>query len=239
MNDVNNGGWLQIHGHILDLEQKGLVTRTFRRLDPERQQAILTAILDEASEKGPAAVNIKQVAERAGVSVGALYTYFPNRDAMLDFAVQVCVRFVVDSFNEYRPHLVALPLRSGLSAYLVGGIEWSRLYQGLLRLFARAAYHGDPELSDTLVRPVATVLRETVHDMLVAAAERGEIRGDVDLETAVRIVHALTVAVGDSLMLPYLNDYFQVTDDRVSHQRAIEAAVDLIMSGIGPGNAAA
>ena len=33
----------QIHTHILHLEQAGLVTRTFRRLDPERQQSILTA----------------------------------------------------------------------------------------------------------------------------------------------------------------------------------------------------
>lgn len=239
MNDMNDGGWLQIHGHILDLEQEGLVTRTFRRLDPERQQAILTAILDEASEVGPAAVNIKQVAERAGVSVGALYTYFPNRDAMLDFAVQVCVRFVVDSFNEYRPFLVAMPLRAGLSAYLVGGIEWSQLYQGLLRLFARAAYHGDPELSEVLVRPVAVVLREMVHDMLAAAVERGEIRDDVDFEVAVRTVHALTIAVGDSLMLPHLNDYFQVTDDQVPPERAIEVTVDLILRGIGSGDAAA
>jgi AcrR family transcriptional regulator len=231
--------WLQIHGHILSLEQEGVVTRTFRRLDPERQQAVLTAILDEASEVGPSAVNIKQVAKRARVSVGALYTYFPNRDAMLGFAVQVCVRFVVDSFNEYRPFLTGIPLRDGLSAYLLGGIEWGRLYQGLLRLFARAAYHGDPELAESLVRPVANVLREMVHDMLVAAAERGEIRDDLDLETAVRTVHALTIAVGDSLMLPYLNDYFQVTDDQMPPERAIEAAVDLILTGISSGDASA
>ena len=57
--------WSEIQSYIPKLEQEGFVTRTFRRLDPERQQAILTGILDEAVERGPTAINIKQVAERA------------------------------------------------------------------------------------------------------------------------------------------------------------------------------
>ena len=225
--------WTQIHTQILHLEQEGLVTRTFRRLDPERQQAILMAILDEASEKGPTAVNIKQVAARAEVSVGSLYTYFANREGMLAFAVELCVRFVGDAFQQFRPFLLDLPLRDALSAYLVGGVEWSRMYMGMVRLFARAAYHGDPELADSLVRPIAVVLREMVRDLLVSARERGEIRDDVDLEATARVIHALTIAAGDSQLLPYLNTYFQVTDGNVPPERVTTALLELILNGIG------
>jgi AcrR family transcriptional regulator len=230
---VNLSEWVQIHAHILRLEQKGLVTRTFRRLDPERQQAILMAILDEAAEKGPTALSIKQVAERAGVSVGSLYTYFPNREGMLAFAVELCVRIMNDAFEEFRPYLPTLSLREALTIYLTVGIEWSRAYMGLVRLFARAAYHGDPELEDTLVRPIATLLREMVHTMLLQAAERGEIRNDLDLEATARIVHALTIAVGDSQLLPYLNTYFQVVDEGVPPERTLEALISLILRGLG------
>jgi AcrR family transcriptional regulator len=227
---VNLSEWTQIHTHILHLEQAGLVTRTFRRLDPERQQAVLTAILDEAAEKGPEALNIKQVAERAGVSVGSLYTYFPNREGMLAFAVEVCVCFVTEQFEQFRPYLAELPLREALNAYLIGGVEWSRMYAGFLRLFARAAYHGDPELAESLVRPVATLLRE----MVTAAAERGELREGVDVDATARVIHALTVAVGDSQLLPYLNTYFQVMDEEVSEERMLKALLDLVLQGIGP-----
>jgi AcrR family transcriptional regulator len=225
--------WAYIHTHILQLEEQGLVTRTFRRLDPERQRGILNAILDEAVEKGPTELNIKQVAERAGVSVGSLYTYFPNREGMLAFAVQVCVRIVTDAFDQFRPVLLGMPVRQALAAYLVGGIEWSRMYTGLLRLFARAAYHGDPELTETLVQPIATLLRQMIHDMLVQAVERGEIRQDVDLEATARLIHALTITVGDSQLLPYLNTYFQVSDNEVPPERSLEALVSLVMEGIG------
>jgi TetR/AcrR family transcriptional regulator len=227
--------WKQIHAHILELEQQGIVTRTFRRLDPERQQTILLAIVDEAVDKGPASLNIKQVAERAGVSVGSLYTYFPNRDGLLSFVVEVAVRFVADAFQEFRPILLALPLRDALTAYVAGGVEWSRMYGGMLKLFARAAYMGDPELDDRLVRPVADILRQMVADMLAQAAARGEIREDVDIEATARIIHALTIAVGDSQLLPYLNTYLQVTDEDedVSPERALEALTALILEGVG------
>jgi len=225
--------WTQVHAHVLDLEKEGLVTRTFRRLDPDRQEMVILAILDEAADKGTAAFNVKDVARRADVSVGALYTYFPNREAMLAFAVALSVHFVGDSFQAFRPYLLDMPLRDALVAYLVGGVEWSRIYVGLLRLFARAAYHGDPELAGSLVRPVATILRDMVRDLLAAAAERGELRDGVDLAAAARVIHALTIAVGDSLLLPYLNTYFQVSGDDVPPERAMAAAVDLILRGVG------
>ncbi len=225
--------WTEIHTHILQLEQEGLVTRTFRRLDPERQQAVLNAILDEAAEKGPASVNIKMVAQRADTSVGSLYTYFDKRDGLLDFAVQICVRYLTSSLEYFRPVLAQMSLPEALAAYLMGGLEWSRTEANLLRLFARAAYQGDPELAETLVRPVANTLRTLVHDILSAAAARGEIRTDINLETATRLVHALMIAAGDSILLPYLNNYFQVTAADTSPDDLVEALITFILHGIG------
>ena len=176
---------------------------------------------------------MRDVARRAGVSVGSLYQYFPDRDGMLDFAVELSVSYVSDAFNQYRPYMAALPLREALSAYLVGGIEWSKTQAGFLRLFARAAYQGDPELVESLVRPIADLLHEMVADILSAAQQRGEIRPDVDLEAATRILHALMIAVGDSQLLPYLNNYFQVADPDLPPERLIEALLDFVVAGIG------
>jgi AcrR family transcriptional regulator len=217
----------------LRLEQEGLVTRTFRRLDPERQQAILSAILDEALERGPTDLNIKQVARRAGVSVGSLYTYFDNRDGLLDFAVALCVRYTIDSFESYQSYLAELPLREGLAAYLTGGLEWSQTQTGLIQFFLRAAYRGDPALAERVVKPIADTLRDMVQEMLAQAVIRGEIRPGVDLQATTRLIHALMIAVGDGQLLPYLNTYFQVVDESISSERVLEALLDLIMEGIG------
>jgi AcrR family transcriptional regulator len=228
--------WTKIHTHILQLEQKGLVTRTFRRLDPARQQVVIDAILEEAVEKGPASINIKEVARRAGVSIGSLYMYFRNREGLLAFAVELCVRFMVDMFDAVGPMMAALTLREGLTMYLSGGIEWSQTMTGLIMFFARAAYQGDPGLGEQVVRPVADSMRKTVGDMLTQAIARGEVRADIDLEATTRVIHALIIAVGDAQLLPYLNTYFQVVGEDVTPERTLKAMLDLVMSGIGTKN---
>jgi AcrR family transcriptional regulator len=215
------------------MEQEGLVTRTYRRLDPERQEAVLHAILDEAAERGPAATNVQNVARRAGVSVGSLYQYFGDRGHMLAFAVELCARYMVGVFRMGTPYLAEMPLREALEAYLSYGLEWSRTQSSLVRFFARAAYAGEPELAARLVAPVAEAMRRMIAAMLAAGAERGEVRPDVDLDRAARLVHALMIAAGDSQLLPYLNDYFQVVAPGETPETITAAVVDLILCGVG------
>lgn len=231
---MTSADWQTLYGYIRQLEQEGLVTRTFRRLDPERQQAVLGALFEEAVEKGPTALNIKQVAARAGVAVGSLYQYFGSREKLLDVAVTLCVRVMAESFEQYRPLLAAMPLREGLVAYLVGGVEWSQTQVSLVRFFARAAYYGEPVLNERVVRPVATIMRQMVHDMLAAGQARGEVRPDLDLDAVTRLVHALLIAVGDAQLLPYLNTYFQVIEPGQSPESLLEALLDFVFNGIAP-----
>jgi hypothetical protein len=102
-----------------------------------------------------------------------------------------------------------------------------------VQLFARAAYQGDPTLAERLVRPVATAMRQMVYEMLAQAAARGELRPDLDLEAAARLVHALTIAVSDPQLLPYLNDYFQVVSNAAPTEAIFETLLDLLERGLG------
>jgi AcrR family transcriptional regulator len=224
--------WINFQPYISQLEQEGVLTRTFRRLDPDRQEAVFNAILEEAMEKGPSSINIKEVARRAGVSVGSLYQYFPDRDGLLNFAVELCVRSTIDMFQEYKPILTAMPLKEAMSAYLMGGMEWGQTAMGLVRFFGRAAYQGDPDLGERVVRPIATVMREMMQEILGQAQARGEIREGVDIEAAARALNALMIAVGDSQLLPYLNTYFQISDETIPFERVLGALLQFIQHGI-------
>ncbi len=217
---------------ILDLEREGRVTRTFRRLDSERQQAVIRAIFDEGVASGPEALNIKSVAERAGVSIGSLYQYFGSREGLLDFAIELVVRVMQTGFEQYRPYLAALPLREALAAYGAGGVEWAGESAGFVRFFARAAYGGDPDLAERVVRPIAETLLAMIGDILAAAQTRGEVRADIDLAATTRVIHALTLALYDPLLLPYLNVYFQIGGAGVPPERTIAAAMEMVLHGI-------
>lgn len=219
---------------ILELEKKGLVTRTFRRLDPDRQTAIMEAIFAESGEKGPSELNIKKVAERAGISVGSLYQYFGNRDNLLVFARELAVYLTAMTFQAYAPDLAALPLEQSIPAYLAGGIELGNTETGLMGFFAAAAYHGSPSDRESIVEPIAQSLLEVIKAMLKAAADRGEIRTDLDLDLTARLVNTFLIAVGDASLLPNLNAYYQLYSPQNSSEKVLETLVDLLFHGLSP-----
>ena len=210
-----------------------MVTRTFRRLDPERQQAVLHAILDEAGEKGPTALNIKEVARRADVSIGSLYQYFNNREGLLDFTIALCVRYMVDMFEQFGPMLSELPLREGMRYYFLGGVEWSQTEAGLARFFGRAAYQGDPALAESVVSPIADAMHIVMAQILTQARKRGEIRQNLDFEATIRVLNASVIAVGDALLFPYINNYLQVIDEDMPTERVLDALIEMVLTGIG------
>ena len=58
-----------------------------RRRLAARQDAIVAAARQIASEDGMAAVQIAAVAARAGIAAGTVYRYFPSKDDLVGGAV--------------------------------------------------------------------------------------------------------------------------------------------------------
>jgi AcrR family transcriptional regulator len=209
---------------VVELERAGKVTRTFRRLDPERQLAVIEAILGEAAEAGPDGAGVRGIAARAGVSVGSLYQYFPDRGGMVGVAAEIAGAGLSAELRQYRDAMADLPLREGLVAYVLVGVEWSRSHEDLLRFFSRAAYQGDVGLGGAVVAPVAAELFEMVRAMLTAAVARGEAAADLDVDAAAHLVHALTLSLGDCRLLPHLDDYYLLLDGASLEERAGQLA---------------
>ena len=225
--------WNCMQRHIAALAAEKKVNNTFRRLETSKQQQVILAILDALAER-PHGINIKMIARDAGVSVGSMYQYFPNRDAMVSFAVTLTARTTVESLHEYEAYFDSLPLRASLTQFLLGSIEWSEGLGPFLKLFARCAYHGDDLFREELVRPIATAIREMVFRILTAARARGEIREGVDIDAAARLVNSFFITVADALLLPHLNHYFQVFSS--SHPDAVRGrlleAVEFVLRSI-------
>jgi AcrR family transcriptional regulator len=155
---------------IPDLENEDSVTRTFRRLDPERRQAVLDALFEEAAEKGPSRLNIKQVAERSGASIGSLYQYFGSRENLVRFMVKIAVGSMVELLRISMISLRNLPFREALRYYIVEGVRYSQSQKSLTRFLTLSAYQGDEEIGRTVVEPIAVVMREVVRDLLKAGS---------------------------------------------------------------------
>ena len=53
-----------------------------RLSSPERQEAIVAAVLELAAEVGPGRITTQAIADRVGVTQGALFRHFPDKEAI-------------------------------------------------------------------------------------------------------------------------------------------------------------
>ena len=63
-------------------------TQTRRRRPEARPDEILDAALSVFAEQGFTAARVEDIARRAGLSKGAVYLYFPSKEAMLNALVE-------------------------------------------------------------------------------------------------------------------------------------------------------
>ncbi len=156
-------------------------------------QAIHEAILDAAGqildEVGLEGFTTNRVAERAGVSIGSLYQYFPNKDAVLAETMRRLERHTQHAIaGALEAHREA-PLREAAEAIvdvLLGEALGSRRARRELRTVA------PPEWTMATSSEVDTAVRQALAQEL---ARRDDVRsGPVELLTFV-IAHAVEQVV--------------------------------------------
>ncbi len=123
-------------------------------------EELLVAAAQVFEERGYAAGTTNRIAERAGVSIGTLYQYFPSKEAM---AVALLERHVTDTVQRLQAwvgHMVTERhgLRAALQDYVTGMLEM---------------HSGRPRLQHILLEE--TPLPERVHAALLEA-EHGAAR---------------------------------------------------------------
>ena len=180
-------------------------------------------------ERGPAEASIKSVATRAGVPVGSLYQYFPDRDAMIIAASALAATSLVAEFEAAAEAASVLSLEEGIESLILGVHSWSDANPSLLRIFLLAIYRdGDrppSAWSRRFVEPVVDASLGIVRMIVAAGAARGEVDPELSPEHAARLIHPIIAAVCDSRLMPGLDAYYRLYEgERDSRSVAREAA---------------
>ena len=156
--------------------------RAGRPRDPAMQRQILEAAQALVGENGCAALTIEGVAARAGVSKQSVYRRWSSRGDLL-------VDLYLGSVTEEPEASHDLGFKAAFTDY----IQWSvrRLFDpkraAILRGLAMEA-QADPAIRRVLMARIVEPRLARGRELLRRAAEAGEIRGDLDVETALDFI---------------------------------------------------
>ncbi len=153
-----------------------------RLMTDERQREIVAAVLELAGERGPDAITAQAIADRIGITQGAIFRHFPDKEAIW-LAVYAWVRTALGEALEKALAGGGSPLAQIKRAFLAH-VTFVAKNPGVPRvMFHELQYPGDsPARAE--VRAMITNYRKRLTRLFDEAVAAGELPADLDIGLA-------------------------------------------------------
>ena len=200
--------------------QGELKTRRHRRKD-ERPHEILKAALEIFTQYGYAATRLDDVAERAGISKGTIYLYFPSKEELF---AEVVRHAILPHFET----IEALAEQGGSAEEILRQqLEtiYSKLVSTEVRYIPRLIIGEGtrfPELAEFYYREIISRCHRTLREVIQRGVESGEFRASaLSWQPQAILSPALSAVIWLTLFDKYspldLDAYFQTHVDLLMH----------------------
>lgn len=120
-------------------------TSLFQGLNPEKQQKILDAGLSEFAENGYESSSTNRIVQRAGISKGSLFKYFPSKEDLYFYLLDRITAELNASMKEQTASLSA-NLFERIQDYSTLEISWYLQHPEKARMILRAFARDDSEI---------------------------------------------------------------------------------------------
>lgn len=189
-----------------------------RQPNLQRQSDRRAEILDAAercfARAGFHRASMHDICAEAGMSPGNLYRYFPSKEALI---AGICERNradAVDSFNHVQDAPEFFEALAGLARYHL--VDRTNDEVSICaEIMAESRRH--PDIRE-LYQTIENDIRERMAAMLQAAAARGEIRADLDIQA----VAGLLMAIGDGM------SWRRSVDPKFSAEEALPLILNMV-----------
>lgn len=202
----------------------------FAKLDPAKKEAILTAALEAFASHGFDGASYNQIIEKAGISKGAMYYYFDDKEDLFATVVRHELEDILQHFHtlpevssaeEFWQMLVELMTQA--QSYVVTEPLRMKLMKSLMRL--RSEGRRNPVIRDLYE------LGEQFSGQLIKQGQAvGAVRTDLPTELLVALVTAVDDA-GDAWMIENVD---MSAVDQMGHYASI--FTDLLRRLLEPGD---
>lgn len=183
------------------MEDQDFCKPLFLQIPEQKRATILAVAEDEFARRGFTETSIASIADKAGVSVGSLYKYFVDKEALYLSLVQRSFKILEAALT---PILEArVGLLDKLSGILDTLFEQGRRNAATTRLYHRFTTETNPELASGLANRLETFTARNYAALLASAREEGLVKSTVDARVLAYCLDNTLLALQFALATPY------------------------------------
>lgn len=198
----------------------------FRRRAEARPDEVLDAALELFMEKGFAATRVDDIARRAGLSKGAVYLYFPSKEAVLEGLVRRAIIPIADTALEALRNYEGDPrIIISMVIKMVGNRFSDPRILAIPKVVFREVL-GFPHLAQMYRVEVLDKVLPAVSGLIRRGVEQGYLR-QVDPELTLRSI------IGPLMLHLLLAEVFRITPEGGLHfDRLVDNHLSILFDGL-------
>jgi AcrR family transcriptional regulator len=179
--------------------------QTFDNLPEDKRQRIIDCAVDEFSQHDYASASISKIVAKAGIAKGSLYQYFNDKSDLytylLDLAAQTKTEMMAKAFHSENK----LPFFETLLTLFSVMSNFELQYPNLAKIGYKAINSKSPLSEDLIIKGKRSTIQYFV-TLINQGKLSGEIRSDVDAETAAFIFVSALSEMGNFVSAKSLTD---------------------------------
>ncbi|MBM4346977.1 MAG: TetR/AcrR family transcriptional regulator [Deltaproteobacteria bacterium] len=208
--------------------------KTFFNLPEEKQKRVLEAALEEFSEKGFNGASINLIVSKLGIAKGSIYQYFTDKKSLFLHIFDYAVELIRKRLKQVKQETKEEPVFERIKRSLLAGVDFIEHHPFIYRGYLKMMFEREVPFRQELLQKIRLFSSEYLTSLLIEGQEKGEIRGDVNLETMVFLLDAVMDRFLQAYAVPYLNSDLHIHGaKRAELERMIDGLVDTIRKGIG------
>lgn len=153
-------------------------TEVFKKISEEKKNRIIASAIREFSSHGYESANINNIAKNAGVSVGAMYKYFANKEELYYMIVHYCVESLKAWLEEAIREEDTLFGR--IEKIIRAAQHYARENEELNKIYNMMTTDGNSGRVWKIVSDMESVGAELYTKLITEAQLKGEIRTDAN-----------------------------------------------------------
>ncbi len=206
---------------------------TFDNLPEEKRRRILEVATKEFAKKGYHDASISNIASKSGISVGAVYKYFDNKQDLFltiaDHSIDRMEQLLLGLAEADEDVIIKVEkiLREIISASRENGVL-VKLYNGMTAI-------NDKKLAKQFAVEMESMTARIYIEAIIEGQKNGEIRKDIDPQVAALLIDNLFMNLQFSYAGDYYEERFKIFCGEDIHQRdefIIEQILKFIKSAL-------
>ena len=148
----------------------------------DRRAATVQAVVDLAAEQNPAEITTTAIADRMGLTQGALFRHFPTKEAILEATMSWVGERLLVSVDKAAEG--AASPTAALEAMFMTHIDFVSKHPGVPRMLFGELQRSGETLAKRMVQTLIRQYEQRLRRLMEAGKAQGELDADLDVHAA-------------------------------------------------------